>query len=88
MPTSKTLILKTMKRYVFEVKEGYFLEVDVPYPEKLHNLYINLPFLPEIMKIENVEKLPAFLHDKTEYINHIKNLKHTLNYDIALKEYM
>ena len=34
-----------MKRYN-EENEGYFLKVDVQYPEKLHN---NFPFLPERM---------------------------------------
>ena len=33
------------------------------------------PFLPEKMKIEKVEKLVAKLHDKTEYIIHITNLR-------------
>ena len=27
--------------------EGYFLEVDVQYPEELHELHNDLPFLPE-----------------------------------------
>ena len=30
---------------------GYFLEVDVQYPEKLHELHNDLPFLPKRMKI-------------------------------------
>ena len=37
------------------MKERYFLEVHVQYLEKLHELHINLPFLPERMKIEKVE---------------------------------
>ena len=37
----------------------------------LHN---ELPFLPERMKIENVEKIVAHLRDKTEYAIQIKNL--------------
>ena len=40
-----------------ESHEGYFLEVDVQYPENLHNLHNDLYFLPERMKIEKVEKL-------------------------------
>ena len=32
--------------------EGYFLDVDVQYPEKLHELHNVLPFLPERMKTE------------------------------------
>ena len=40
-----------------ESDEGYVLEVDVPYPEKLHELQNYLPFLLERTKIEKIEKL-------------------------------
>ena len=49
----------------------------------LHN---DLPFLPERMKIEKVEKLVANLHDKAEYVIHITNLKQALNHGLFLKE--
>ena len=49
-----------------ENHKGYFLEVDVQYPENLHNLHTDLPFLSGSMKIEKVEKLVAHLNDKTE----------------------
>ena len=58
-----------------EADEGYFLEGDFQYLEKLHELHKYLPFLLERMKIEKVEKLVANLHDKTEYVTHIRNLK-------------
>ena len=32
-----------IKSYNGESNEGYFLEVDLQYPEKLHNLYNDLP---------------------------------------------
>ena len=32
------------------------------------------------MKIEKVEKLVTNLHDKSEYVVHIKNLKQALNH--------
>ena len=38
------------------------------------------------MKIEKVEKLVANLHDKTEYVIHIRNLKQALNYGLILKK--
>ena len=41
-----------IKNYNQESDEGYFLEVDVQYPEKLLELHNDLPFLPERMKIE------------------------------------
>ena len=53
-----------IKNYNEEKDEGYFLEFDVQYPENLLNLHNDLPFLPERMNIENVEKL-VNLHDKT-----------------------
>ena len=48
--------------------EGYFLEVEVQYPKKLNELHNDLPFWPERMKIEKVEKLVANLQNKTEYV--------------------
>ena len=41
-----------IKNYNEESDEGYFLEVDIQYPEKLRELHNDLPFLPERMKIE------------------------------------
>ena len=38
------------------------------------------------MKIENIEKLVANLHDKTEYVNHIRISKQALNRGLVLKK--
>ena len=38
----------------------------------MHELHNNVPFLPEKIKIEKVEKLVANLHDKKEYDIHIQ----------------
>ena len=40
-----------IKNYNDETDEGYFLEVDVEYLAKWHELHIDLPFLPERTKI-------------------------------------
>ena len=69
-----------------ESDEGYFPEVGVQYLEKLHELHNNLPFLPERMKIEKVEKLVANLHDKIEYVVQIRNIKQALNQRLVLKK--
>ena len=45
------------KNYNEEKDERYFLEFDVQYPENLQNLHSDLPFLPERMNIEKIEKL-------------------------------
>ena len=45
--------------------------------------YNDLPFLPEKMKIEQV----ANLHDKKEYVIHVRNLKGALlNHELLLKK--
>ena len=38
------------------------------------------------MKLEKIEKLVANLHDKTEYVIHIRNLKQALNHELILKK--
>ena len=68
------------------MKKINFLEVDLQYLEKLHELNNDLPFLPERMKIEKVEKLVGNLHDKTEYVIHIRNLKQALNHGLVLEK--
>ena len=74
-----------IKSYNEGSDKGYFLEADVQYTEKLHELHNDLPFLPERMKIENVEKLVVNLHDKTEYVIHTKELKQAFNHGLILK---
>ena len=55
-----------IKNYNEESDEGYFLEADIKYLEKLLEFHNGSPFLPERMKLEKVEKLVANFHDKTE----------------------
>ena len=68
-----------------ESDEGYFLEVDVQYLLKLHELHNDLLFLQERIKIDKVEKLLANLHDKSEYVRDIRNLKQALHHGLVLK---
>ena len=52
--------------------KGYFLEFDVQCPKKLHDLHSDLPFSPEKIKIEKIEKFVANLHDKKENVIHTR----------------
>ena len=70
-------------KYNEKSDEGYFLEFDVQYFETLHELHNELPFLPERLNIAKVEKLVANLHDKTEYVIHIRHLKQALNHGLV-----
>ena len=51
------------------------LDVDLEYPEDLHNLHNDYPLAQERVKIGNVEKLIPFLNNKTNYVVHYENLK-------------
>ena len=42
-----------------------FFEVDIAYPEQLHDLHNDYPLVPERIKIGNVEKLIPNLNNKT-----------------------
>ena len=52
-----------------------FLEVDLEYPEDLHELHNDYPLAPERIKIGTVEKLIPNLNNKTNYVVHYENLK-------------
>ena len=68
--------------------QRYFsvIEVDVKYPDKLHELHKDILFLLERLKIEKDEKLVTNLTDKTKYLIHIRNLKQALNLELILKK--
>ena len=65
-----------IKHYNEESDEGYFPECDAQYLQKL----------PERVKVENFGKLVANLHDKSEYVTHIRNLKQILNHGLVLNK--
>ena len=75
-----------IKNYDENNDKGYILEVDVEYPKNLHNLYSDLPFLPERLKIEKCNKLVCNVYDKKNYVVHIKALKQALNHGLILKK--
>ena len=53
-----------IKRSNDDSDEGYNFEAGVHYPDNIHRLHNNLPFLPERIKIGQVEILVPNLHDK------------------------
>ena len=52
-----------------------FLDVDLEYPDDLHDLHNDYPLALQEVKIGNVEKLIPNLKNKTNYILHYENLK-------------
>ena len=63
------------------------LEVDLEYPENLHDLHNDYPFCPERVECKNgVEKLIPNLRNKTKYVIHYRNLIQCLKAGLKLKK--
>ena len=75
-----------IRNYDEDSDKGYLLEVDVEYPENLHDLHSDLPFSPERMKIDKCKKLACNLYDTKNYVVHIRSLKQALNHGLILKK--
>lgn len=71
-----------------EADTGYVLEVDVEYPEDLHDLHSDLPFLVENMKPPTsktkYKKLIPNLFNKSRYVVHYRNLKQAIRNGLKL----
>ena len=83
-----------------DAKEGYILEVDLEYPETLHDLHSDYPLAPESKVIDHamlspycqdmhkggpsVEKLVPNLLPKSKYVVHYRNLKQYLSLGMVL----
>ena len=65
--------------------KGYLLEVDVSYPEELHYLHNDLPFMCERMEINHVKKLVPNVYGKQNYVIHIRALDQTLSHGLILE---
>ena len=66
--------------------KGYVIEADVDYPQELHYLHTNMPFLPERMVINKTKKLVCNLHNKKNYVAHINVLKQALSHGLKLRK--
>ena len=63
----------------------YLLEVEVFYPNELHDYHNNLPFMCGRMTISGVEKLVPNLYYKKRYVIHIRALDQALKHGLVLE---
>ena len=73
-----------IKHYNEDSDKGYILEVDIKYPKNLHNMHVDLPFLPERMKIKKCNKLVCNLYDKKQLCCTCNNFN--INHGLILKK--
>lgn len=62
------------------------LEVDLEYPDHLHDLQNGLPLAPERLMINGVEKLIQNLDNKEKYVVHYETLKFYLEKGLKLTD--
>ena len=60
--------------------KGYILEVDVEYPNHLHDSYNDLAILPERMENKKCQKLVCNLYTTDKILVHIRTLKRALSH--------
>lgn len=67
---------------------GYILEVDLEYPQSLHNLHNDYPFCAEtrIPSGGKIKKLLLTLENKNNYVTHYINLKQSLEKGVVCKK--
>ena len=59
--------------------KGYAIEVDLDYPEHLHDKHNDYPLAPEHLVINQSKKLAPNFNDKKNYVVHIANLQYYLS---------
>ncbi|KAL4123344.1 hypothetical protein QTP88_015541 [Uroleucon formosanum] len=71
-----------------DAEYGYILEVDVIYPNRLHQYHSDFPFLPENKCPPNskVKKLLTTLESKFNYVVHYRNLKQAIANGLKVKK--
>ena len=65
-------------------KHSCILEVDLEYPQSLHDLHNDYPLAPERIEVNKVDKLIPNLGDKKKYVIHYENLKQYLSLGLKL----
>ena len=73
------------KKYYENSDKKYALEVDFKYHNELHDLHVDLSFLPEKVTIDKCDKPTCNLYDKKVYITHINALKKALDHGLILE---
>ena len=75
-----------IKNYDQNSDIGYYFYVDITYLHDLRDKHTDLPFLPERMVVNKLNKLVCSEYDKTNYVVHVLTLQQALKHGLVLKK--
>ena len=75
-----------IKNYDENSDIGYLFYADIEYPHTLRDKHRDMPFLPDRMLVNKVNKLICSEYDKTNYSVHILALQQALKHGLILKK--
>lgn len=77
-----------IKNLKIDSEVGYILEVDLDYPDEIHDIHSDFPFCPENKLTPNskINKLIADVNPKRNYIIHFRMLQECLKNGLILKK--
>ena len=78
--------LENWERYCAKVGRGCVLEVDLEYPQELHDLHSDYPLAPDHLQMGRVEKLIPNLYRKENYVVHYKALKTYVKHGLKISK--
>ena len=91
--TDKEISKIDLGKYKADGKKGLILEIDLEYPQELHDLHNDYPVCLENIKVSNdnisiglVSKLIPTLRDKKEYVLHYHSLQLYLDLGLKIKQ--
>ena len=68
-----------IKSYDFINNKGYAIEVDLDYPDHLHDKHNDHPLALEHLVIGKIKKISPNFNSKKNYVFHIANLQYSLS---------
>ena len=76
--------LENWERYCAKIGRGCILEVDLEYPQELHDLHSDYPLARDHLQMGRVEKLIPNLYRKENYVVHYKALRMYVKYGLKV----
>ena len=74
----------TLKKTTMQIAmEDIFLNFKISILKNYMNFTMTYPFYLNEWKLKKIEEFVGYLHDKKEYVKHIRNLRQALNHELV-----